>query len=90
MPTHQMTTMDGLKEGMLREDALKGKTILVTGGGTGLGKSMVVQRLRAELADDFTVVVPPGSNFTSSCAFLQSIAFELCPENVLLAGTLLA
>lgn len=27
-------------EGMLREDALKGKTILVTGGGTGLGKSM--------------------------------------------------
>jgi NAD(P)-dependent dehydrogenase (short-subunit alcohol dehydrogenase family) len=25
---------------MLREDALKGKTILVTGGGTGLGKSM--------------------------------------------------
>ncbi|MFD2202739.1 SDR family oxidoreductase [Shivajiella indica] len=28
------------KEGMLREDALKGKTILVTGGGTGLGKSM--------------------------------------------------
>lgn len=27
-------------EGMLREDALKGKTILITGGGTGLGKSM--------------------------------------------------
>ncbi|MEP0369247.1 MAG: SDR family oxidoreductase [Cyclobacteriaceae bacterium] len=27
-------------EGMLREDALKGKTIIVTGGGTGLGKSM--------------------------------------------------
>ena len=26
--------------GMLREDALKGKTIIVTGGGTGLGKSM--------------------------------------------------
>ena len=25
---------------MLRDDALKGKTILVTGGGTGLGKSM--------------------------------------------------
>lgn len=25
---------------MLREDALKGKTIIVTGGGTGLGKSM--------------------------------------------------
>ncbi|MFY0601485.1 MAG: SDR family oxidoreductase [Cyclobacteriaceae bacterium] len=27
-------------EGMLRDDALKGKTIIVTGGGTGLGKSM--------------------------------------------------
>lgn len=26
--------------GMLRDDALKGKTIVVTGGGTGLGKSM--------------------------------------------------
>ena len=27
-------------EGMLRENALKGKTIIVTGGGTGLGKAM--------------------------------------------------
>ncbi len=27
-------------EGMLRPEALKGKTIIVTGGGTGLGKSM--------------------------------------------------
>ena len=27
-------------QGMLREDALKGKTIIVTGGGTGLGRSM--------------------------------------------------
>jgi NAD(P)-dependent dehydrogenase (short-subunit alcohol dehydrogenase family) len=27
-------------EPMLKPDALKGKTILVTGGGTGLGKSM--------------------------------------------------
>ena len=28
------------KEGMLREGSLKGKNILVTGGGTGLGRSM--------------------------------------------------
>ena len=27
-------------DGMLKEDALKGKTVIVTGGGTGLGKSM--------------------------------------------------
>lgn len=27
-------------QGMLRDDALKGKNILITGGGTGLGKSM--------------------------------------------------
>ncbi len=27
-------------DGMLRNDALKGKTILITGGGTGLGKAM--------------------------------------------------
>ena len=27
-------------QGMLRDDALKGKTILVTGGGTGLGRAM--------------------------------------------------
>ena len=26
--------------GMLRDDALKGKTVIITGGGTGLGKSM--------------------------------------------------
>ncbi|MEO6685242.1 MAG: SDR family NAD(P)-dependent oxidoreductase, partial [Dyadobacter sp.] len=28
------------KEGMLRDGALENKTIIVTGGGTGLGKSM--------------------------------------------------
>jgi len=27
-------------QGMLRDDALKGKTIIITGGGTGLGRSM--------------------------------------------------
>ena len=32
--------MDIYKQSMLRDDALKGKTILVTGGGSGLGKSM--------------------------------------------------
>jgi NAD(P)-dependent dehydrogenase (short-subunit alcohol dehydrogenase family) len=30
----------GNYEGMLRDDALKGKTIIITGGGTGLGRSM--------------------------------------------------
>ncbi|UJP65017.1 SDR family oxidoreductase [Mongoliitalea daihaiensis] len=29
-------------EGMLKEGALKGKSILITGGGTGLGKSMAI------------------------------------------------
>lgn len=29
-----------ITDGMLREDALKGKTVVVTGGGTGLGKAM--------------------------------------------------
>ena len=29
-----------INEGMLRADALKGKTIIVTGGGTGLGRAM--------------------------------------------------
>jgi NAD(P)-dependent dehydrogenase (short-subunit alcohol dehydrogenase family) len=34
-------------EMMLKEDALKGKTILITGGGTGLGKSMTTFFLKA-------------------------------------------
>ncbi len=29
-----------ITEGMLKEDALKGKTIVITGGGTGLGRAM--------------------------------------------------
>jgi len=32
--------MEKFKESMLKDGALKGKTILITGGGTGLGKSM--------------------------------------------------
>ena len=32
--------MNETTTGMLRDDALKGKTIIITGGGTGLGKSM--------------------------------------------------
>jgi len=32
--------------GMLRDDALKGKTIIITGGGTGLGKAMGTYFLR--------------------------------------------
>jgi NAD(P)-dependent dehydrogenase (short-subunit alcohol dehydrogenase family) len=34
------TTIKDPAKGMLRDDALKGKTIIVTGGGTGLGKAM--------------------------------------------------
>ncbi|MDR6943198.1 SDR family oxidoreductase [Mucilaginibacter pocheonensis] len=35
-----MSNNTAITEGMLRDDALKGKTIIVTGGGTGLGKAM--------------------------------------------------
>jgi NAD(P)-dependent dehydrogenase (short-subunit alcohol dehydrogenase family) len=34
------------KEGMLREDALENKTIIITGGGTGLGRSMATYFLK--------------------------------------------
>ncbi len=39
--------------GMLRDDALKGKTIIVTGGGTGLGKS--ISRYLLELGANVTI-----------------------------------
>src|SRR5689334_16243430 len=32
--------------GALRDDALKGKTIIITGGGTGLGKAMGIYFLK--------------------------------------------
>jgi NAD(P)-dependent dehydrogenase (short-subunit alcohol dehydrogenase family) len=35
-----MSNSTAVTTGMLRDDALKGKTIIVTGGGTGLGKAM--------------------------------------------------
>ncbi len=35
-----MEQTQGRAEGMLKDDALKGKTIIITGGGTGLGKAM--------------------------------------------------
>ncbi|MBB6128308.1 SDR family oxidoreductase [Mucilaginibacter lappiensis] len=35
-----MSNSTAITTGMLRDDALKGKTIIVTGGGTGLGKAM--------------------------------------------------
>src|SRR5690606_39223386 len=35
---HKFLSM--INQGMLKDDALKGKTIIVTGGGTGLGKAM--------------------------------------------------
>ncbi|GAB3947410.1 SDR family oxidoreductase [Spirosoma harenae] len=39
--------------GMLRDDALKGKTIIVTGGGTGLGKS--ISRYLLQLGASITI-----------------------------------
>ena len=39
--------------GMLREDALRGKTIIVTGGGTGLGKS--ISRYLLQLGANVTI-----------------------------------
>jgi NAD(P)-dependent dehydrogenase (short-subunit alcohol dehydrogenase family) len=39
--------------GMLRDDALKGKTIIVTGGGTGLGKS--ISRYLLQLGANITI-----------------------------------
>lgn len=53
--------------GMLRDDALKGKTIIVTGGGTGLGKS--ISRYLLELGANVTI-----------CSRRQSVIDETARE----------
>lgn len=58
-------------EGMLRDDALKGKVILVTGGGTGLGKAMVKYFL--ELGADVVIC-------SRKMEVLQATATELEKE----------
>src|SRR3984885_5009833 len=40
MATAPATPPAAALTGMLRDDTLKGKTIIITGGGTGLGKAM--------------------------------------------------
>ncbi|WP_293687376.1 MULTISPECIES: SDR family oxidoreductase [unclassified Spirosoma] len=53
--------------GMLRDDALKGKTIIVTGGGTGLGKS--ISRYLLQLGANITI-----------CSRRQSVIDETAKE----------
>ncbi len=57
--------------GMLRDDALKGKTIIVTGGGTGLGKSMT--RYLLQLGANVTIC-------SRRLAVLDQTAQELTAE----------
>jgi NAD(P)-dependent dehydrogenase (short-subunit alcohol dehydrogenase family) len=64
--------------GMLREDALKGKTIIVTGGGTGLGKSMT--RYFLQLGANVTIC-------SRRQAVIDQTAAELMAET---GGTVLA
>ena len=64
--------------GMLREDALKGKTIIVTGGGTGLGKSM--SRYFLQLGANVTIC-------SRRRAVIDETAKELMEET---GGTVLA
>jgi FlaA1/EpsC-like NDP-sugar epimerase len=44
-----MANSEYVKNGALRDDALKGRTIIVTGGGTGLGKAMSTYFLQLEI-----------------------------------------
>ncbi|WP_223833902.1 SDR family oxidoreductase [Spirosoma profusum] len=57
--------------GMLRDDALKGKTIIVTGGGTGLGKS--ISRYLLELGANVTIC-------SRRLAVIEATAKELMDE----------
>ena len=63
--------------GMLRDDALKGKTIIVTGGGTGLGKSMT--RYFLQLGANVTIC-------SRRQAVIDATAEELTTENEQVAG----
>lgn len=58
-------------KGMLRDDALRGKTIIVTGGGTGLGKSM--SRYFLQLGANVTIC-------SRRQAILDATAAELMAE----------
>ena len=40
MEIPENNSLSDVEKGMLRDDAFKGKTIIITGGGTGLGKAM--------------------------------------------------
>lgn len=62
---------------MLRDDALKGKTIIVTGGGTGLGKSMT--RYFLQLGANVTIC-------SRRQAVIDATAEELTTENEQVAG----
>ncbi|GAB3782423.1 SDR family oxidoreductase [Spirosoma horti] len=64
--------------GMLRDDALKGKTIIVTGGGTGLGKS--VTRYLLQLGANVTIC-------SRRQAVLDETANELMEEMKQISGS---
>ena len=69
-------------EGMLKDNALKGKTILVTGGGTGLGKSMGKYFL------DNTIELANGSNAVNT-SLVDFRGFDTMGEITVLVISLL-